>query len=96
MSEQEQRRHRRVNMNCLVQISHPSFGTKLVRAKDFSDSGIYLELQRNEIPPLGTIVKGQVQGLNGEAPRLDMEVVRADDSGIGLRFIDPADRKKLH
>lgn len=96
MGLRENRRHRRIYMNCQVQISHPSFGTHLVQAKDFSDSGIFLMLKDQELPPLGTIVKGQVQGLNGDAPELDMEVVRAERGGVGLRFVNPEDEKKLH
>jgi len=93
----EQRRRRRVNLNCLVQISHPTFGTKIVRAKDFSDLGLFLLLEPEEIPPLGTIVDGQVQGLHGEdAPRLAMEVVRVDHNGIGLQFLNPNDKNRLH
>ena len=96
MGYREQRRHRRVSMNCVVEISHATFGTKRVRSLDFSDSGIYIELQPDEIPPCGTIVRGQVQGLSGEAPYLDMQVVRVDDGGIGLQFVKPEDKNKLH
>ena len=96
MGLREQRRHRRVTMNCVVAISHASFGTKIVQAKDFSDSGIFLMIDTDEIPPIGTIVKGQVQGLKGEAPSLEMEVVRTEQNGIGLRFVNPEDKQKLH
>jgi hypothetical protein len=94
MGLQEQRRHRRVNLNCLVEISHPRYGTRLLQAKDFSDSGIYVILPDNRLPPIGTIVKGQVQGLNGEAPKIDMEIVRTDKGGMGLRFVKPEDKKE--
>ena len=92
----EQRRNRRIYMNCLVQISHPEFGTRLVQAKDFSDTGIFLMMQAEQLPPVGTIVKGQVQGMSEEAPIIDMEVVRSDQGGVGLRFCNPEDEKKLH
>ena len=38
--------------------------------------------------PQGTIVTGQVQDLPIEAPVLQMEVMRVDAEGIGLRFIE--------
>ena len=38
--------------------------------------------------PLGTVVTGQVQDLPFEAPVLQMEIMRADGEGVGLRFLD--------
>lgn len=96
MGTPEQRRNRRVYLNCMVQISHPDIGTRLVQAKDFSDTGIFLMVKEDLLPPIGTVVKGQVQGLTEEAPVLDMEVVRAAQGGVGLRFCNPDDEKKLH
>ncbi len=96
MGLREQRRNRRVYLNCLVKISHPDIGTRLVQAKDFSDTGIFLMMKEDQLPPLGTVVKGQVQGMSEEAPVIDMEVVRSDQGGVGLRFCNPEDEKKLH
>jgi len=33
-------------------------------------------------------LSGQVQGLMDDAPVLEMEVVRVEPSGVGLKFID--------
>ena len=85
----ENRRHRRVSLKCRVEINHPLLGKHVVEMKDFSDSGIFLYMEADKFPPLGTIVKGQVLGMQGdEAPVVDMEVVRIEKSGIGLRFVD--------
>ncbi len=39
------------------------------------------------MPPLGSIVQGQVQGLMAEAPVVDMEIVRVEPGGLGLKFV---------
>ncbi len=87
----EQRRHRRIYMNCKIQISHPEFGSRLVEMRDFSDSGVFVSMDADQLPDIGTIVKGQVQGMEGDAPILDMEVVRSEHGGVGLRFCEDPD-----
>jgi hypothetical protein len=36
---------------------------------------------------IGTRLTGQVQGLMDDAPVLQMEVVRVESAGVGLRFV---------
>lgn len=83
----ENRRHPRVPMKAQVKISHESFGELVASTKDISDGGIFLLMDAPTKPPLGAVITGQVQGLAGEAPILEMEVMRITDEGIGLRFI---------
>ncbi|MCR7735271.1 PilZ domain-containing protein, partial [Pseudomonas aeruginosa] len=40
--------------------------------------------------PTGSVVTGQVQDLPIDAPILQMEVVRVDAEGVGLRFLSEA------
>lgn len=87
MREEELRRHVRTNFQCRLKITHPTIGERIVTTRDISDGGVYLELETELIPPLGSRLRGQVQGLAEEAPLLEMEVVRVDASGIGLRFV---------
>ena len=74
-------------MKAKVKITHPSFGELTATTKDISDGGIFLVTEGHEMPPVGTIIQGQVQGLTGDAPILKMEIMRAMPEGIGLRFI---------
>lgn len=83
------RRHVRTLLSCKIKITHDSVGELIVKTRDISDGGVFVVLDSQQIPAIGSIVTGQVQGLPGEAPILKMEVVRVEPTGVGLRFIDP-------
>lgn len=83
----ENRRHPRIPMKARVKITHPSFGELIASTRDISDGGIFLETEGHDMPPVGTVIEGQVQGLTGDAPILKMEIMRSLPEGIGLRFI---------
>ena len=87
MSDKEQRRHVRTNLSCRINIAHDSIGELQVKTRDVSDGGVFVVLEPEHIPPVGTRLKGQVQGLMEDAPVLEMEVVRGEPSGVGLRFV---------
>ena len=82
-----QRMHPRANMKCRIRISHESFGDVLAQTRDLSDSGVYVKHPDLVALQPGTIVRGQVQDLPIPAPELQMEVMRVDAEGVGLRFI---------
>lgn len=84
---QNQRMHPRANMKCRIRISHESFGEVLAQTRDLSDSGVYVKHPDLVSLQPGTIVRGQVQDLPIPAPELQMEVMRVDSEGVGLRFI---------
>jgi len=84
---QNQRMHPRAAMKCRIRISHESFGDILAQTRDLSDSGVYVKHPDLVSLQPGTIVRGQVQDLPIPAPELQMEVVRVDAEGVGLRFI---------
>ncbi len=88
MTGPEQRRHIRTPLACQIKITHPDKGEFLVKTRDISDGGVFVVLDPDSLLVVGTVVTGQVQGLMDEAPVLNMEVVRVDPSGVGLRFID--------
>jgi hypothetical protein len=83
----DKRKHIRTPLQCKIKITHASVGEKIVNTRDISDGGVFVILAPNDIPPIGSMVTGQVQGLMDAAPILDMEVVRVEPSGIGLRFV---------
>jgi hypothetical protein len=89
MVDHEQRRHLRTPLACRIKITHETIGELLVKTRDISDGGVFVIIDPKDIPAVGTIVTGQVQGLMDEAPVLAMEVVRIESEGVGLRFVDP-------
>lgn len=84
----DQRRHVRTPLSCRIKIMHESVGELTVKTRDISDGGVFVVLEPEHVPPIGTVVTGQVQGLVGDAPVLTMEVVRVEPTGVGLRFVD--------
>lgn len=82
-----QRRHVRTPFSCRIKIKHEAIGELLVKTRDISDGGVFVILDPEQVPAIGSIVTGQVQGLMDDAPELKMEVVRVESTGIGLRFL---------
>ena len=87
MSSKDKRRHVRTTFACRIKIAHESVGELLVKTRDISDGGVFVVLEPEQIPPIGTRLTGQVQGLMDDAPILQLEVVRVEPSGVGLRFV---------
>lgn len=84
----ELRLHPRTPMRCTIRIEHPSVGQMLVQTRDISDGGVFIVTPEQELPPVGSIVIGQVQGMGDAAPILKMEVVREEPIGLGLKFVN--------
>jgi len=82
-----QRKHQRTLLKCRVKVTHAEIGEIEVDSRDISDGGIFLITKDRELPPIGTILEGQVQGLMADAPIIEMEIVRVESDGIGLRFV---------
>ena len=87
MSSKDKRRHVRTSFACRIKIAHDSVGELLVKTRDISDGGVFVVLDPEQIPPVGTRLTGQVQGLMDDAPVLQLEVVRVEPAGVGLRFL---------
>jgi len=83
-----QRQFPRTPMKCRIKISHSNFGDLIAQTRDLSDGGVYVRHPDLTALPVGSIVHGQVQDLPIEAPILQMEVMRVDAEGAGLRFLD--------
>lgn len=83
-----QRRHPRVPMSVDVKIYHEGIGEKIVKTKNISDSGLFVLTEPNELPKVGEIVTGSVQGMIENPPILNMRVVRIEPEGVGLQFFE--------
>ena len=84
----EKRRHARIPIKSRVLISHPSFGSLLVVTRDISAGGAFLLVEKMPDISPGTVVEGQIQDDIPDRPVVQMEVVRIDPDGLGLRFLD--------
>jgi c-di-GMP-binding flagellar brake protein YcgR len=82
----EKRKYVRTAFTCRIKIISAD-NEMLVKTRDISDGGVFVVLEPDQMPPIGTIVSGQVQGLLDNAPVLKMEVVRMEPNGVGLRFL---------
>jgi hypothetical protein len=71
-----------------VKITHPDIGEKIVKTKDISEGGLFIITEPTEMPPIGEIVVGQIQGMMENAPIVKMKIVRINDEGVGLQFIE--------
>ena len=85
-----QRQHLRTQLRCQFKIWHESIGEALVTTRDISDGGLFLITDEVSVPPVGSVLKGQVQGIMSDAPVVVMEIVRVEPAGIGLKFISDA------
>lgn len=84
----DQRQHIRTKLTSNVRMTHSDIGTIEVKTRDISDGGIYILSKITNLPPVGSEVQVQLMDTPFEAPILDMKIVRLEDDGIGLQFIE--------
>lgn len=82
------RKHPRYPLSVDVKISHPDIGEKMVKTRNISDSGVFILVEPTAMPPIGEVVQGQVQGEHDDMPVVKMKIVRMEDDGLGLQFIE--------
>ncbi|MCB1763204.1 MAG: PilZ domain-containing protein [Gammaproteobacteria bacterium] len=84
----ENRQHERTPLRTSIRITHESFGELLVDTRDISYGGVFLLTAERQMPPIGTIIEGQVQDDYAERPIVRMQIVRIESNGVGVMFID--------
>ncbi len=85
----EQRKHLRTPLRVDFKIWREGAEERLVKTRDISDGGVYLITEGfDDVPPVGTLLKGQVQGLMEDAPVVTLKIVRLEPLGMGLQFIE--------
>jgi hypothetical protein len=87
----DKRRYARIPLSTRVKITHPSFGSVIVMTRNLSNGGVFLDTQGIELPPIGSILEGQVQDSPDEAPEapiVKMKIVREEAEGVGVMFCD--------
>ncbi|WNO11538.1 PilZ domain-containing protein [Teredinibacter sp. KSP-S5-2] len=70
-----------------VKITHSEIGERIVETKNISDTGLFVIVNPKDMPEVGEIVQGQVQGMHYEAPIVKMRIVRIERDGLALEFI---------
>ncbi len=85
---ENKRKHIRTPISVKVKIWHDSIGSAVLTTRDVSDGGVFLITEGAPIvPPIGTVLKGQVQGPVEDLPIVQMKVVRMEPEGVGLKFL---------
>jgi hypothetical protein len=82
------RQHSRHPIGVSIKISHESIGELMLETKDISDGGLFVVVNPLDMPPIGSIVKGQVQGMSESPSIVEMKVIRVANNGIGLKYIN--------
>jgi len=85
----EKRQHRRNKGLTMIELSHRSFGSLLLKGRDLSDGGAFALTGNHQPPPVGTVLEVRIKRYTGYIniePTL-MQVVHQDNSGIGLMFV---------
>ena len=82
------RQHSRHPIAVSIKISHESIDAIILETKDVSDGGVFVVVNPDKMPPIGAIVKGQVQGMAEDTPIIEMKIVRLANNGIGLQYIN--------
>lgn len=81
--------HQRTHLKVNFKIWSAGLEPIVVSTRDVSDGGVFLITDGlDNIPDVGTQLMGQVQGLMENAPIVEMEVVRLEPMGMGLRFLE--------
>ncbi len=90
--DKELRKHPRQQIHLDVELGFPSGEKQTVRTQDVSDGGVFLVVDKLRRPIIGEVV--EVRILNDEddtgvsIPTNDAVVVRQEENGIGLAFIE--------
>ncbi len=91
----QQRRHPRIQLPLLVELKHPTLGTLRCIARDISEGGVFVQLERPQIKPGAKLKLTLLSPVSVEAtptPTVDMEVKRVEADGLGLAFANTTGR----
>lgn len=87
----EEREYPRIQLPFEVEVSHPAIGRVRSVARDISEGGIFVALTGVSLKS-GSKVKVTVLNdalvENTPTPTVDAQVVRVDDTGMGLKFVN--------
>lgn len=89
---EEKRKYPRRKAHLEVELSFPSGEKVIVRTRDISEGGVFLVLDKLRRPVIGEVVNVRLNNNEQNAgevfPSSDAVVVRQEEGGIGLAFIE--------
>lgn len=89
---EEQRKHPRRELHLEVELGFPSGEKQVVRTRDISEGGVFVVLDKLHRPVIGEVVtvklNDSVEDVEEVFPSQDAVVVRQEESGVGLAFIE--------
>lgn len=89
---EEQRKHPRRELHLEVELGFPSGEKQIVRTRDISEGGVFVVLDKLRRPVIGEVVTVKLNDSaedTGEVfPSQDAVVVRQEEGGVGLAFIE--------
>jgi len=89
---EDKRKHPRREAHLEVELCFPSGEKQIVRTRDISEGGVFVVLDKLRRPVIGevvTVVLNNHEHNEGEVfPSSDAVVVRQEEGGIGLAFIE--------
>jgi len=88
----EQRKFQRHQLHIEVELGFPSGEKQIVRTRDVSQGGVFLVLDKLRRPVIGEVVTVKLGESSQDSgvvfPSTDAVVVRQEEGGIGLAFIE--------
>lgn len=89
---QEKRKFERHEVQLNVELGFPSGEIQQACTRDVSDGGVFVVLQKTHQPTIGEVITIKLledsHQLAAKFPSHDAAVVRQEDVGIGLAFIE--------
>ena len=82
------RRQERTKIRARLKLTHPMTGEVSVFTDNLSDGGLFVLGGNRTLPAVGEIVQLQLQGLPVEAPVIKARIVRKNENGIGVMFLE--------
>ena len=85
----DKRRDQRIGIKLDVELEVEDKEPSVLKTRDLSNSGVFLESASDSLPVEGSIVTIRIKQsfAEGEAPKVRAQVVRVDNEGIALKFI---------
>ena len=88
----DKRKYPRREAHLEVELGFPSGEKQIVRTRDVSDGGVFLVLDKLRRPVIGEVVtvmlNNNEHNIGETFPSSDAVVVRQEEGGIGLAFIE--------
>lgn len=87
----DKRESSRIPFSAKVSVKHGDSEPTTLNVRDVSDTGLFILTDGLITLTVGSVIAVQMKGMPFEAPIREMEVVRLEDAGAGLKFVESYD-----